>query len=199
VNNDISPFIVGARAGGLTYEARQTAQGLPIYATLDAYSTFPVGRWSSSLDRQIFDRNIGFLVSDIARLIGVEYNRIMKPIGLTTPQFRMIIHLQREDGVTQSHLANILAVGKVSTSSLIDRLEQSGWIERRPDPNDRRSNLIYLTEKGHGIENRMLDTGKALTKQTLKNLDAKQRSTLIDLLVTVKANLLEVETTGADD
>lgn len=151
------------------------------------------------MDKQILDRNIGFLVSDIARLIGVEYNRIMKPMGLTTPQFRMIMQLQREDGTTQSHLANILAVGKVSTSGLIDRLEQSGWIERRPDPNDRRSNLIYLTDKGHQIEDRMLDTGKALTKQTLKNLDAKQRSALIDLLVTVKANLLEVESTSVDD
>jgi DNA-binding MarR family transcriptional regulator len=152
-----------------------------------------------SLDKKVFDRNIGFLVSDIARLIGVEYNRIMKPMGLTTPQFRMIMQLQRQDGVTQSSLANILAVGKVSTSGLIDRLEQSGWIERRADPNDRRSNLIYLTDKGHKIESRMLDTGKALTKQTLKNLDTKQRSTLIDLLVTVKANLLEVETTHMDD
>jgi DNA-binding MarR family transcriptional regulator len=145
------------------------------------------------LDKKIFDRNIGFLVSDIARLIGVEYNRIMKPMGLTTPQFRMIMQLQREDGVTQSHLAKLLAVGKVSTSGLIDRLEQSGWIERRADPNDRRSNLIYLTDQGHAIEDHMLDTGKALTKQTLKNLSAKQRNDLIDLLVTVKENLLEVE------
>jgi DNA-binding MarR family transcriptional regulator len=145
------------------------------------------------LDKQLFDRNIGFLVSDIARLIGVEYNRIMKPMGLTTPQFRMIMQLQRQDGVTQSHLANLLAVGKVSTSGLIDRLEQSGWIERRPDPNDRRSNLIYLTDKARDIEKRMVDTGKDLTRQTLKNLSAKERSTLIDLLGTVKENLVEVE------
>jgi len=150
------------------------------------------------LDKQIFDRNIAFLVSDIARLIGVEYNRIMRPLGLTTPQFRMIMQLQREDGVTQSHLANLLAVGKVSTSGLIDRLEQSGWIERRADPNDRRSNLIYLTKKAHGIDNRMLDTGKALTKQTLKNLNAKQRSALIDSLITVKTNLLAIESVRLD-
>ena len=147
----------------------------------------------------MFDRNIGFLVSDIARLIGVEYNRIMKPMGLTTPQFRMIMQLQRQDGVTQSSLANILAVGKVSTSGLIDRLEQSGWIERRADPNDRRSNLIYLTDKGHTIEARMLDTGKTLTKRTLKNLDSKQRTALIDMLVTVKKNLLDVESAHPED
>ena len=151
------------------------------------------------MGKQVFDRNIGFLVSDIARLIGVEYNRIMKPMGLTTPQFRMIMQLQREDGVTQSQLANILAVGKVSTSGLIDRLEQSGWIERRADPNDRRSNLIYLTDKAHAIEERMMATGKDLTKQTLKNLSAKERSALIDLLVTVKENLLEVESKRVGD
>ena len=151
-----------------------------------------------ALEKKILNRNIGFLVSDIARLIGVEYNRIMKPMGLTTPQFRMIMQLQREDGVTQSRLANILAVGKVSTSGLIDRLEQSGWIERRPDPNDRRSNLIYLTDQAHAIEKRMLDTGKSLTKQTLKNLTPTQRTDLIDLLITVKENLLEVESSHLD-
>lgn len=151
------------------------------------------------MDRKIFDRNIGFLVTDISRLIGVEYNRIMKPIGLTTPQFRMIIQLQREDGVTQSRLANLLAVGKVSISGLIDRLEKTGWIERRPDPNDRRSNLIFLTDKAHEIEDRMLDTGKELTKQTLKNLTAKQRAELIELLLTVKENLLEVESARTEE
>jgi len=151
------------------------------------------------LDKKILDRNIGFLVSDIARLIGVEYNRIMKPVGLTAPQFRMIMSLQREDGVTQSHLANILAVGKVSISGLIDRLEQSGWIERRPDPNDRRSNLIYLTDKAHDIEKDILATGKDLTKQTLKNLNATQRTELIDLLILVKNNLIEVEAARLED
>ena len=151
------------------------------------------------MDRKILDRNIGFLVSDIARLINVEYNNIMKPIGLTSPQFRMIMQLQREDGVTQSRLANILAVGKVSISGLIDRLEQSGWIERRPEPNDRRSNLIFLTNKAQEIEARMLETGKSLTKQTLKNLTAKQRTDLVDLLIIVKDNLLEVESAHLDE
>ena len=105
----------------------------------------------------------------------------------------MIMQLQRENGVTQSHLANRLAVGKVSISSLIDRLEKSGWIERRADPTDRRSNLIFLTDKAHDIESRMLETGKELTRQTLKNISSKERTDLIDLLIIVKRNLLEVE------
>ena len=122
------------------------------------------------MDRKILDRNIGFLVSDIARLIGVEYNRIMKPMGLTTPQFRMIMQLQREDGVTQSRLANILAVGKVSISGLIDRLEQSGWIERRADPGDRRSKHPGLTsgrrfaaKRGLGLEKGSVSFGSLAT------------------------------------
>lgn len=151
------------------------------------------------LDRQQFDRNIGFLTSDIARLIGVEFNRIMKPMGLTTPQFRMIMQLQRKDGVTQSHLANKLVVGKVAMGGLIDRLEKSNWIERRADPKDRRSNLIFLTEKGHGIESRMLETGTELTRQTLKNLSTKERTNLIDMLITVKQNLLAVESSHSDE
>ena len=147
-----------------------------------------------TMDKYQLDHNIGFLVNDISRLISTEYNKIMKPLGLTRAQWRVIVHLHRSDGLTQSDLAELLDVGKVSVGGLIDRLEHSGWVERRDDPQDRRSNLIYLTKKGRAIEKEMEKTGRELTRQTLRDLGPDERAQLVDLLIAVKNNLLEIET-----
>ncbi len=149
-----------------------------------------------TMDKYQLDHNIGFLVNDISRLIPTEYNKIMKPLGLTRAQWRVIVHLHRVDGLTQSDLAELLDVGKVSVGGLIDRLEHSGWVERRNDPQDRRSNLVFLTKKGRAIEKKMETTGRELTRQTLRNLGSDERTQLVDLLIAVKNNLLEIESGG---
>ena len=71
------------------------------------------------------------------------------------------------------------------------RLEESCWIERRADPKDRRANRIYLTSKADEINDEMTKTGQTLIDQTLRNLSADERETLINLLIAVKRNLLE--------
>ncbi len=145
------------------------------------------------MDKYKLDHTIGFLVTDISRLITTEYNRMMKPLGLTRAQWRVIVYLHREDGLTQSELARLLEVGKVSMGGLIDRLEHSGWIERRSDPHDRRNNLIHLTTKRREIETAMISTAKKLGEQTFKNLDDDERALLVNLLIAVKDNLQEIE------
>ena len=146
-----------------------------------------------TMDKYQLDHNIGFLVNDISRLITTEYNKIMKPLGLTRAQWRVIVHLHRSDGLTQSDLAELLDVGKVSVGGLIDRLEHSDWVERRDDPQDRRSNLVYLTKKGRAIEKEMEKTGRELTRQTLRELGPDERAQLVDLLIAVKNNLQKIE------
>jgi MarR family transcriptional regulator for hemolysin len=126
-------------------------------------------------------------------MFGTEYRRLMKPLGLSAPQLRMIIQLQRSDGLSQSTIARLLAVGKVTVSGLVGRMEAGGWIERRCDPKDRRKKLIYLTDKARTIEQQAVSQGIDLTHKTLLNLDRQQRSDLVELLLAVKNNLLLLE------
>ena len=137
------------------------------------------------------DLGIGYLVTDIARLMSTQYNRIMKPTGITRAQWRVILQLKRRDGQTQSELANVLDMGKVSVGGLVDRLEERNWVERRADPKDRRMNRVYLTKKAGEIDDKMTKTGHILVDQTFRNLSPDERDTLINLLIAVKRNLLE--------
>jgi DNA-binding MarR family transcriptional regulator len=68
--------------------------------------------------------------------------------GFTLPQFDVVATLRFGEGVTQQELAERLLVTKGNVTGVLDRLEKLGWVERRPDPQDRRANRLHLTAAG---------------------------------------------------
>lgn len=68
--------------------------------------------------------------------------------GLTLPQFDVLATLWHGEGITQQELAERLLVTKGNVVGIIDRTGAAGWVERRPDPEDRRANRLYLTPAG---------------------------------------------------
>ena len=91
------------------------------------------------------DRNLGFVISDLHRLITTAMDKELKALGLTRSQLRVVLHLTREQGLTQVRIAEDLEMGKVAVGGLLDRLEAKGLIERRPHPTDRRASSIFRT------------------------------------------------------
>ncbi|WZO97660.1 MarR family transcriptional regulator [Isosphaeraceae bacterium EP7] len=71
--------------------------------------------------------------------------------GLTPAQFDVLATLWHGEGITQQELAQRLLVTKGNVVGLIDRMTASAWVERRPDPEDRRANRLYLTDAGRTI------------------------------------------------
>jgi MarR family transcriptional regulator, organic hydroperoxide resistance regulator len=71
--------------------------------------------------------------------------------GLTLPQFDVLATLWHGEGITQQELAERLLVTKGNVVGLIDRVSAAGWVERRPDPEDRRANRLHLTDVGRKL------------------------------------------------
>ena len=88
-------------------------------------------------DSPIQDPGLGFLITDLARLIRDDFTARMADIGMTQAQWRVLTHLARMEGCRQAELAEILEVAPITLARLLDRLEESGLIERRPRPGDR--------------------------------------------------------------
>lgn len=63
--------------------------------------------------------------------------------------------LSREEGIPQQILARRTGKGKACLSSLLNHMQQDGYIDRRPDPADRRNKLVYLTPDGRDFWNRL--------------------------------------------
>ena len=55
------------------------------------------------------------------------------------------------EGITVSRLAELARVRKQSMAQAVDQLERTGYVERRPNPHDHRSRLVFLTERGTSV------------------------------------------------
>jgi len=71
--------------------------------------------------------------------------------GLSLSQFDVLATLWHGEGITQQELAERLLVTKGNVVGLIDRVGAAGWVVRRPDPEDRRANRLYLTDAGRKL------------------------------------------------
>jgi MarR family transcriptional regulator for hemolysin len=138
------------------------------------------------------DRSFGFLVHDVARLFGRRFNqRALLFLGLTRAQCKVLGYLARNEGINQAGLADLLEIKPMSLVRQIDRMEEDGWIERRPDPGDRRAHRLVLTEKARPILARILDLSTEVRKEAFVGLSAADGRHLIDLLGRVHGNLSE--------
>lgn len=91
---------------------------------------------------------------------------------VTLPQFDVLATLKFGEGVTQQELAERLLVTKGNVCGVLDRLEGLGWVERRPDANDRRANRLYLTVGGRAKMAEVLPDHDALVIGAMRTLSA---------------------------
>ena len=138
-------------------------------------------------------RSLGFLVHDVARLMRRAFDRRVKHLGLTRSQWFVLVHLYRTDGQTQRHLAQELDMERAPLSKLLDRLESGSWIERRADPDDRRANRGYITNKIDPIMNEIISVGETLTDDIFSGIDKSAREEFLSVLVKAKSNLIAKE------
>jgi DNA-binding MarR family transcriptional regulator len=135
------------------------------------------------------DRSFGFLVNDVARLFGRRFDQNGRRLGLTRAQCRTLGYLTRNEGINQAGLADLLEIRPMTLVRQIDRMEEAGWIERRPDPADRRARRLYLTAKARPVLGRIWNVANATRDEALARLSPPQAETLIDLLDRVHATL----------
>ncbi|MEM7025028.1 MAG: MarR family transcriptional regulator [Pseudomonadota bacterium] len=142
------------------------------------------------------DRNIGFLVHDVARLMRVAYDRRTKALGLTRSQWWVLNHLYFHDGITQSELADVLDIEKPTLGRLIDRLEAKGWIARQADPSDRRAKRVHLTGEVQALMQSLRTIAAELRSDALEGLSREQQGELVETMLVVKGNLLRMNENG---
>ena len=138
------------------------------------------------------DQRLGFLMHDVSRLRRAVFDEFMKPAGVTRSQWWVLAHLSRRDGMIQSDLAEVLELGKAALGALVERLESSRLVVRRPDPADRRVRRIHLTAKGMRTVLKMREQSDAMSERILTGLTARQRRELTAMLDRVKRNLTAI-------
>jgi DNA-binding MarR family transcriptional regulator len=126
----------------------------------------------------------------LARTFYLVQRRIVSTLsahGLTLPQFDVLATLRFSEGVTQQELAHRLLVTKGNVCGVIDRLEATRRVERRPDPADRRANRLHLTPAGKRKIDSVLPDHDALVLVAMRTVSPADARTLRALLEKVAA------------
>jgi MarR family transcriptional regulator, transcriptional regulator for hemolysin len=135
------------------------------------------------------EQSIGFLISDTARLMRRRFDQRARHLGLTRAQWQVLAHLQRNEGINQIGLADLLDIEAITLCRTIDRMEEGGWVERRADPNDRRARLLFLTERARPFIADMRVIAEEIYAEALSGLPADTRQTLTEILTAMRTNL----------
>ena len=102
--------------------------------------------------------------------------------GLSLPQFDVLATLDQSEGLSQQELAERLLVTKGNICGMIDRLAASDLVERRADPQDRRTNRLFLTKTGRALLVKAFPQQHVALKEIMNGFSANELQTLYHML-----------------
>jgi MarR family transcriptional regulator, transcriptional regulator for hemolysin len=142
------------------------------------------------MKKEDLDKNVSFVLSDVSRLLRKRFDQRAAKLGLTRAQWRVLAHIGLREGINQSALADILEVENITLGRHIDRLQDSGWVERRSDPDDRRAWRLFIMDKALPIMRRMQVISVDTRAEALDGFSTEEEDLLLRALLRVKSNLL---------
>lgn len=149
--------------------------------------------------RETLDEDaLGPMLVDVARLLRRDFDRRGQGLGLTQAQWRVIAFLSRRPGVNQATISEALEVQPITLARLIDRMVVAGWVERRPDPADRRAFRLILTDRVAPLRQRMHELGRETMASATAGMSDDEVAALTAMLGIIKRNLQGVEPVAAE-
>jgi DNA-binding MarR family transcriptional regulator len=131
----------------------------------------------------------GYRLADNSRQLRRLFDARVRNLGLTGPQARLLLALERNPGENQVFYAERLEIEPITLTRIIDRLEDAGWVKRQSDPADRRARILHLTDKSRGIVIALRASVEALFDDMLEGFDADERASFAQMLDRIAANL----------
>jgi DNA-binding MarR family transcriptional regulator len=140
-----------------------------------------------------------FLIHDVSRLRCIVVDRVLKPLGITRSQWWVLAFLSRRDGMAQTALASDLDLTKAAIGNLLDRLEATGFVERRDDVSDGRTRRVFLTRQGGRLISTIRKAVEPVERGLLTGITDADFDRTVETLRSLKRRLLVMIGEGADE
>jgi MarR family transcriptional regulator, multiple antibiotic resistance protein MarR len=118
-------------------------------------------------DPVVFDTVFTDLVRVETRLYNAVAERVKAAAGVGAGHFELLRYVRDHPDARVADLASAFAIGVGTTSKIVDRVEKEGWVERRPNPANRRSSLLALTPAGESVVSRAEPAWQAAIQEIL--------------------------------
>ena len=135
------------------------------------------------------DENLCFLVVEVSRLMRREFYDRLEGSQLTQAEARALKNIAHNEGLKQRDLAELLEVQPITLARLIDRLEEDGLVERRPDPEDRRAYRLHVTPAAAPHLKAIEEVADEIRAHALADLNEKERAAAVAALAKIRDTL----------
>jgi len=135
------------------------------------------------------NREFGFILNDVARLLRTYADHKAAQFGITRAQWAVLVRLDRSEGLNQSELAEMLDLQPITLTRLLDELCDSGLIEPRPDPDDRRAKRLFLTSAARPLLKQLGTLGENTMASALEGVASEDVERMVSQLEVVRENL----------
>ena len=150
---------------------------------------------ASRPDPAALQPNIGATLYDVARLFRRRFERRARQTGLpiTRQQARALLHIARNEGLSQAAVATMLDIEPIALVRMLDRLHEEGLVDRRAHPTDRRVRTLWLTPLAWAVIDRVLALNTEVREEACAGLTAGMREMMMRALGQMKGNLTLAE------
>lgn len=136
-----------------------------------------------------FEASLGYWIASANQAYMKALQELLRPHAITYRQAQVLGWLNLEGPLAQADLAARLLVEPPTLVGVLDRMEQSGYVERKPCPADRRRKMIHLSPAAEEPWQKISQCAKRLRRQASKGLSQEELQTLKQLLQKVQRNV----------
>ncbi|WML42955.1 MarR family transcriptional regulator [Neobacillus sp. PS3-40] len=136
-----------------------------------------------------FERSLGFMISATNTKMKNHLAKTLEPYNVTHEQWVLLIRLWEQDRISQKELSVKSMKDQPTTARILDKLEKRGLIQRKANPEDRRSFLIYLTKEGQELETPLKGLVRQEMLKSFRGLTDEDQTQLRVLLKRIMDNL----------
>ena len=129
-----------------------------------------------------------FEISETAHALRKAFDRRAVGMGVTRAQWKVLFRLERQPGLRQIELADMLDIEPITLSRIVDRLEEAGHVERVADPADRRAWRLHVTARAQPLIERLRAVADAMIAEAFAGIDPKDIEITRQVLGRVREN-----------
>jgi len=122
-------------------------------------------------DPLALEEQVCFALSVASRAVVGVYRPLLEPLGLTHPQYLVMLALWQHEPVSGKRLSELLRLDPGTLSPLLKRLEAAGYLRRERDPDDERTLAVVLTEQGRALRTEAEKIPPAVVERLGMDLD----------------------------
>ncbi len=123
-----------------------------------------------------------FLLGKAYQKAHSNFKKQLKKYGLTNMQHLVLEGLWYDEGMTAAELCKLLIIDKATASGILERMAETGWIMKKQDPDDGRTQKLYPSEKANQLKEKLIQERKKANQNILKKFSVEEQLLLKRLL-----------------